>query len=299
MSEQESERWALTLRAANSPARVQLAGRQLAIAAQLKQDIDRKRLVALLKRVSYEEIVLFLTIRQALDGNLIARFADHWCWWDLSENTTLPWSLDLIERFADRWNWLGLSSNTALPWSIELIERFEDRWDWGSLSCNTALPWSLDLIERFEDRWYWTCLTERSCDDPLWEGLCFIQNLSLPLLRPADIVEIMAHHGLDDESGPTTQFMADQTPDAGYASASGGGAISEKTHQKPTTTSKKMSLLEKLQLRNPEVIAVEEDEIPMGGPPAPPPKPGQMALFREHRDSSTLSSSTIPTPQKK
>jgi len=51
----------------------------------------------------------------------------------------------------------------------------------------------------------------------------------------------MAHHGLDDEFGLTSQFMADQKPDAVYASVSGGGAISEKTHQKPTTTLEKMS----------------------------------------------------------
>ncbi len=169
MSEQESERWALTTYASNSPARVQVAGRQLAIAAQLKQDIDRKRLVALLKRISYEEIVLFLTIRQALDGNLMERFADHLYWGGddrdypgLSGNSSLPWSPELIERFADRWDYWELSRNTSLPWSIELIERVADRWVWGSLSNNESLPWSVDLLDRFADRWDWLVLSSNS-----------------------------------------------------------------------------------------------------------------------------------------
>jgi len=77
MSEQESERWALIPYAANSPARVQVAGRQLAIAAQLKQDIDLNRLVALLTRVSPEDAVIFLSSTKGLDVGLIERFADY------------------------------------------------------------------------------------------------------------------------------------------------------------------------------------------------------------------------------
>jgi hypothetical protein len=71
--------------------------------------------------------------------------------------------------------------NKALPWSLELIEQFADRWCWGSLSSNEFLPWSLNLIERFVDRWDWVRLSGN-------------EALNLPLLRRADIVEIMAHH---------------------------------------------------------------------------------------------------------
>ncbi|MEO5607344.1 MAG: hypothetical protein ABIR13_07175 [Polaromonas sp.] len=180
MSERETDRNALVPYAANYPAQVISAGRQLNIAAQLNQDLERGRLVALLKRISPEDTDTFLSYMLALGGDLINRFEDHWnwhglskntvlpwsleliehyedrwCWTELSKNATLPWSLGLIERFEDRWNWRGLSENEVLPWSLELIERFENRWDWKSLSENQTLPWSLDLIERFEDHWCW------------------------------------------------------------------------------------------------------------------------------------------------
>ena len=179
MSERETDRKALTPYATSYPAQVQAAGRQLAIAAQLNQDLDRRRFVAILKRIATEEAAFFLSSRQALEGDLIERFVDDWNWWDLSNNEALPWSLELIERFEDRWDWEGLFNNGTLPWSLELIERFEDRglfnnetrnwcrqdeeeeqeqpdrWDWEGLFNNETLPWSLGLIERFEDRWDW------------------------------------------------------------------------------------------------------------------------------------------------
>jgi hypothetical protein len=73
------------------------------------------------------------------------------------------------------------SENEALPWSVELIERFLDEWDWNSLSRNEGLPWSLELIEHFKDRWHWTNFANNA-------------RLCLPMLSPADIVEVMAHH---------------------------------------------------------------------------------------------------------
>ncbi|MCK9622619.1 MAG: hypothetical protein M0R47_19045, partial [Methylobacter sp.] len=115
-------------RAASQLAQVLTAGRQLGIAAQLKDDIDRDRLVALLKRIPYIEIMSLLSRSQ-------------------------PLTAEMLKRFEMQWAWDGLSWNEGLPWSIELIERFEKRWDWGLLSKNEGLPWSLELIERFEKRW--------------------------------------------------------------------------------------------------------------------------------------------------
>jgi hypothetical protein len=49
------------------------------------------------------------------------------------------------------------------------------------LSENTSLPWSLELIERFVDHWN----LERSSA---------YSALSLNLLKPSDVAEIMAFH---------------------------------------------------------------------------------------------------------
>lgn len=161
----------------NLPARV--ASRQLAIAAQLQQEIERKRWVAILKKIPHEDAVALLSSKLALDFKLIERYNDFWDWERLSSNDLLPWSIelierfearwdwkrlsykdlpwsiDLIERFEDRWNWKNLSGNETLPWSIEVIERYQNRLDWGMLSRNEALPWSDDLIKSYEDRWDW------------------------------------------------------------------------------------------------------------------------------------------------
>jgi hypothetical protein len=187
MSENSIHRTTLVPRAASQLAQVLTAGRQLGIAAQLKDDIDRDRLVALLKRIPYIEIMSLLSRSQPLSAEMLKRFEMQWDWDGLSWNEGLPWSIELIERFEERWDWGGLSENEGLPWSLELIERFKERWNWGGfgvgLSKNKSLPWSLELIERFEERWYWD-----------WEELFKNATLHLLTLRPADIVAIMEHH---------------------------------------------------------------------------------------------------------
>ncbi len=84
MSERESERRALTPYPANQPAMVQVAGRQLAIAAQLNQGIERARLVAILKRISSKDATRILSQSAMLDGDLIEHFVDRWDWCYLS-----------------------------------------------------------------------------------------------------------------------------------------------------------------------------------------------------------------------
>ena len=169
-----------------SAVQLQSADRRLSLAARLGDEITRARWVALLKRVPLETAVALLSRTQALDVELIDRFAKHWDWPELSINKSMPWSPELIEHFADRWDWdmlsfntalpwpreivgqfedvlhwvdkvdlVGLSGNGTLPWSQELVERFEERWNWDALSGNGSLPWSIELIERFKERWDW------------------------------------------------------------------------------------------------------------------------------------------------
>ena len=57
MSKNETEGRELVPNIASSPVLVQVAGRQLALAKQLNQDIERQRLVAILKLVSSEDAV--------------------------------------------------------------------------------------------------------------------------------------------------------------------------------------------------------------------------------------------------
>ena len=159
MSEDSIHRTTLVPRAASQLAQVLTAGRQLGIAAQLKDDIDRDRLVALLKRITSDDAIEFLSWSQPLSADMIARFEKLWDWRNLARNESLPWSLELIERFEKRWNWEELSENESLPWSLELIKRYEDRWEWTNLSGNEGLPWSLELIERFEEGWRWWMLS--------------------------------------------------------------------------------------------------------------------------------------------
>ncbi len=160
MSEKEIKHWALTPYATSSPALVQVAGKQLAIAAQLKEDIERGRLVAILKRISALEAVSFLSKSQTIDDDLIGSFVDHWHWYYLSGNKILSWSAELIDRYADRWDWSPISNNEALPWSHELIKRYKDRLPWKIFSARRFLPWSLDLIECYKDHWNWEAISQ-------------------------------------------------------------------------------------------------------------------------------------------
>src|SRR5690606_9064437 len=80
---------------------------------------------------------------------LLTRYKDYWNWYYLSKNPSLPWTIELIERYRFLLNWSSLSTNPSLPWSIELIEKYEHKWDWSNLSKNPSLPWSVELIEKY------------------------------------------------------------------------------------------------------------------------------------------------------
>ena len=162
MTDREPERKALIPYSGNYPAQVQAAGMQLAIAAELNQDLRRRQLVAILKRIPIKDAITFVSGSMVLDADLLERFEDCWDWGRLSLNRNLKWTPSLIERFEKRWEWQYLSQNQAIPWSDELIRRFDRQWHWQSLSWNSALPWSFKLIDRFEDRWHWVLLAKHS-----------------------------------------------------------------------------------------------------------------------------------------
>jgi hypothetical protein len=148
---------------------------------------DMKRLL-LLARTSPSDAASLISRTQALDADLLTRFADKWDWMAVSCNTACAWSIDLIEGFRARWYWDGvfhggLTGNKGLPWSDELIDAFKDDWDWrrlerdldfgdrlrfgkvyeddrtGELSRSESLPWTEELIGRYADRWDWELLS--------------------------------------------------------------------------------------------------------------------------------------------
>lgn len=140
---------------------LQAADRRLAIVAQLQQEAERRRWVALLKRIGTGNALSVLSgCCRILDYDLLKRFDGQWDWNQLSYNPSLPWSVELLDKYVSRWNWDGVSRHHSLPWSMELLERYEDRWNWEVLSRNESLPWSLKLLERFEGRWDWKMLSK-------------------------------------------------------------------------------------------------------------------------------------------
>ena len=64
------------------------------------------------------------------------------------------WSSYMIERKNKELNELceALSNNTSLPWSVELIIKFQNKWDYNTLSKNKSISWTIGLIEKFKDQ---------------------------------------------------------------------------------------------------------------------------------------------------
>jgi len=127
----------------------------------------------------YDDIELMLLYIEGLDDcpelcyhtiEEIEAAARELNWERLSENTYLPWSIELIERYKEQWDWAALSANESLPWSSQLIAHFEDQWVWGGLgpaneqgdrlvewgiTSNEAIHWTSEMLERFCDKHDW------------------------------------------------------------------------------------------------------------------------------------------------
>jgi|GEM_PF-5442550 len=91
-------------------------------------------------------------------------------WQVLSQNSYLPWSIELLEKYREKWDWNLLSLNDSLPWSERLIAAFQDLWEWGGLgdaneygdrlvvwglTSNDAIHWTEQMLHRFRDRHDW------------------------------------------------------------------------------------------------------------------------------------------------
>lgn len=116
----------------------------------------------------------------SLNEIMIERYNDKLNWEELSDNSSLPWSIELIEKYKAKWDWLSLSRNKNLPWTEELIEKFNENWIWDSwsgLSNNENLPWSLDLIKKFESNWNWSGEHNFGGSRPVKYGLSINKNL--------------------------------------------------------------------------------------------------------------------------
>ena len=76
MSERKTECTALVVTSSNYPAQLQTAGRQLAIAAQLNDDLNRRRFVTILKRISSKAAIEFLSNSATIGVELIERYEE-------------------------------------------------------------------------------------------------------------------------------------------------------------------------------------------------------------------------------
>jgi hypothetical protein len=77
-----------------SQALVRIMDRARAITAELKDDNERACFKAILGRHP-ELLVKGLSAHYPLDADLLDDYADEWDWEGLSENPSLPWSLDV------------------------------------------------------------------------------------------------------------------------------------------------------------------------------------------------------------
>ncbi len=90
----------------------------------------------------------------ALVNGIIANYSDY----NLSENKSLPWSVELIEKFADKWEWGRLSRDNSLPWSINSIHKSAKNLTATSSIYEPLKPYiDNELIENFFTSAYFKC----------------------------------------------------------------------------------------------------------------------------------------------
>lgn len=73
----------------------------------------------------------------------------------ITNNTSVPWSVDLISKYENFIDFGQLSWNRSVPWTETLIEKYFDRWDWKGLSANDHFPWSEETISKYADFFDW------------------------------------------------------------------------------------------------------------------------------------------------
>ena len=85
---------------------------------------------------------------------MLEKYQDKLDWNEVSENTTIVWTMDILEKFKKRISWKAFSEycdeNILTP---EIVERFKEYFDWHALSSKSDLP--MFIYDKYSDLLDW------------------------------------------------------------------------------------------------------------------------------------------------
>ena len=94
---------------------------------------------------------------------LLEKCKDNVDWGEVSQNTSILWTIPMLQHFQKYINWDKLSEyinkDSLTP---EMIEAFKDCWNWHELSDNCELNLTDDLLEKYADLWDWERIIDRN-----------------------------------------------------------------------------------------------------------------------------------------
>ena len=121
--------------------------------------LDNEFMQTLLNAKTWQNLSAELNWSEAL----LEKCKDKVDWNEVSQNTSILWSIPMLKHFQKYINWNKLSEyinkDSLTP---EMIEAFKDCWDWHELSDNYNLILTDDLLEKYADLWDWEHIIDRN-----------------------------------------------------------------------------------------------------------------------------------------
>lgn len=98
---------------------------------------------------------------------LLEKCKDKVDWSEVSQNSSILWTIPMLQHFQKFINWEKLSEyinkDSLTP---ETIETFKDCWNWHELSDNRELNLTDDLLDKYADLWDWERIINRNSHFP-------------------------------------------------------------------------------------------------------------------------------------
>ena len=121
--------------------------------------LDNELMQSILEAKAWQNLSAELSWSEAL----LEKCKDKVDWNEVSQNTSILWSIPMLRQFQKYINWDKLSEyinkDSLTP---ETIEAFKDCWNWHELSDNYELILTDDLLEKYADLWDWERIIDRN-----------------------------------------------------------------------------------------------------------------------------------------
>jgi len=131
-----------------------------------QKELRRVEMAAVLEKEIAHHAWMELSRKRPLTAAILENNENELAWDEVSQNTTIEWTIKMAKRWKDKINWRLFSrcahGEVTTPDGIEALA---DLWEWKELTANPNVEMTVELAQKYAKRWDWKAMAWREWSD--------------------------------------------------------------------------------------------------------------------------------------